>query len=61
MGTFEYIYYIFGYEQYSMIFINIFIVKQNIEKLGGEIQIEDKQSSGTTFVISLPHFLKKSA
>ena len=41
--------------------IGMDVVKQNIEKLGGKIQIEDRQTSGTTFVISLPHFLKKSA
>ncbi|MEE2743339.1 MAG: ATP-binding protein, partial [Bdellovibrionota bacterium] len=41
--------------------IGMDVVKKNIEKLGGTIQIEAGQVIGTTFVISLPHFVKQSA
>tara|TARA_B100001750_G_scaffold174313_1_gene142484 strand:+ start:206 stop:322 length:117 start_codon:yes stop_codon:yes gene_type:complete len=36
------------------------VVKKNIEKLKGTIDIEEGILEGTSFLISLPHFEKKA-
>ena len=40
--------------------IGMDVVKKNIEKLKGTIDIEEEILEGTSFLISLPHFEKKA-
>ncbi len=40
--------------------IGMDVVDKNIKKLGGNIVIEEGQTIGTSFMITLPHFEKKT-
>jgi signal transduction histidine kinase len=41
--------------------LGLYMVKEMVQKLGGEIQVESKLGKGTTFTLSLPNFTPQSS
>jgi signal transduction histidine kinase len=39
--------------------LGLYIVKETVDKLGGQIQMQSEYGKGTTFTITVPNFLNK--